>query len=155
MKLYLMRHGKAASLEQDPERGLTQEGKSEIERLARVLLPQNIHFTHVWHSNKARAKQTAIAITGILSPDAELHVHEHMKPNDHTGVVEGDIKFWTEDSLIVSHLPFLPRLLSLLSGNTGATHAIDFGPGTIVSLVQKKDNEWKIHWVMSPSDIED
>lgn len=153
MKLYLMRHGKAENPGQDPEQGLTQEGQSEIEALARFLGEKEVQFKHVWHSPKTRARQTAETMARIISPHAEFHVHEYMKPNDHTGIVEGDIKTWEQDSLIVSHLPFLPRLLSLLPGDTGATHAITFEPGTVVSLSKKGQDEWKINWVISPSDF--
>ena len=36
MKLYLMRHGQAASFEVDPKQGLSNEGKAAIEQLAHI-----------------------------------------------------------------------------------------------------------------------
>ena len=59
MKLYLVQHAQAASEDADPQRGLTEEGRSEIERIAGFIKPLNLQVEYLWHSGKKRAEQTA------------------------------------------------------------------------------------------------
>ena len=66
MKLYLMRHGQAASKDIDPEQGLTNNGKAAIEQLANKLSDQGMNFSQVVHSEKTRARQTAEIMSHII-----------------------------------------------------------------------------------------
>ena len=52
MKLYLMRHGEALSPQKDPERGLTDKGKLNVELVAKHLLEQGVLFSQILHSKK-------------------------------------------------------------------------------------------------------
>ena len=64
MRLYLVQHGQAKSEELDPQRGLTEQGVQDVERLAAFLKPLSLAVQVVWHSGKTRAAQTA----EILAP---------------------------------------------------------------------------------------
>ena len=146
MKLYLMRHGQAAGIEVDPEQGLSAEGKAAIEQLAHRLAGQNITFKQVFHSEKARARQTAEIMAGVLAPDVIPTCKAGLKPNDDPEKLLADINGWQEDTLIASHLPFIPHLLMLLTGNSQATN---FTPGTIACLA-KTGSKWQLEWITSP-----
>ena len=153
MKLYLMRHGEAASKEDDPNQGLSNSGKHAIEKLAHKLLhqthqakEQKINIEQVFHSEKARAQQTAEIMTSILAPGVTPHCRENLKPNDNPEEILSDIETWTTDTLITSHLPFIPNLLNLL---TKHQQSIRFNPGTIVCL-SKGNSNWNLEWVASP-----
>ena len=39
MRLYLVQHGAAKSEQEDPQRGLTDEGRRTVEKIAEVLAP--------------------------------------------------------------------------------------------------------------------
>lgn len=154
MKLYLMRHGEAALKEDDPQRGLTHEGKLAIERLANKLTyplshqtdEQGMNIEQVFNSDKARAKQTAEIMARILAPGIVPSRRENLNPDDNPEKLLPDINTWTEETLITSHLPFIPRLLSLLV----ADHPpVQFDPGTIVCL-RKDGVTWNLEWVASP-----
>ena len=146
MKLYLMRHGQAADIVTDPEKGLSREGKVAIEHLARKLAEQNITFKQVFHSEKARARQTAEIMTNILAANISPVCKAGLKPNDDPEKQLADINTWTDDTLIASHLPFIPHLLMLLTGNNQAT---SFTPGTIACLT-KNGSKWQIEWISHP-----
>ena len=146
MKLYLMRHGQAASFEVDPEQGLSNEGKAAIEQLAHKLAKQNITFKQVFHSEKARARQTAEIMASILAPDVFPSSRENLKPNDDPELLLADINTWQENTLIASHLPFIPHLLMLLTGNNQPGN---FVPGTIACLV-KSGSKWQLEWITHP-----
>lgn len=150
MKLYLMRHGQAAGKLQDPEQGLTETGRADIERLAYQLADRGMTFSRGLHSDKTRARQTAETMARIIAPDAALSVHDHLKPNDDPVVLLAEMDDWQEDTLVTSHLPYLPGLLALLPGNTGATQAIGFEPGTVVCLAKDGETAWRFKWTASP-----
>ena len=154
MKLYLMRHGEAAFKEDDPAQGLTPEGKRAIEQLAKKLAhnssrsptEQKIGFEQVFHSEKTRAQQTAVIVSSIIAPGVTPLYRENLKPNDDPKDLLPDIETWTQDTLITSHLPFIPSLLSLL---TTDQQPVRFDPGTIVCL-SKNNSEWHLEWVSKP-----
>lgn len=154
MKLYLMRHGEAAFKEDDPAQGLTHEGKRAIEQLAKKLAhnssrsptEQKIGFEQVFHSEKTRAQQTAVIVSSIIAPGVTPLYRENLKPNDDPKDLLPDIETWTQDTLITSHLPFIPSLLSLL---TTDQQPVRFDPGTIVCL-SKSNSEWRLEWVSKP-----
>jgi len=145
MKLYLMRHGQAASPQVDPQQGLTPEGRVAIEQLAQRLAMQGVLFAQVFHSEKTRARQTAEIMTSIMAPNVAPQQRTGLKPNDDPRPLIPEIESWQQDTLITSHLPFIPNLLSLL---TGDLQSIVLIPGTVVCLV-KENTVWRIEWVES------
>lgn len=146
MKLYLMRHGQAASSDIDPEKGLSSVGKMEIEELAHRLKEQGVTFNQVFHSNKARARQSAEIMTKILAPDVTPLFKENLKPNDDPAILLPDIESWQDDTLIASHLPFVPSLLMLLLGEN---QTVNFVPGTVACLT-RDGLKWHLEWISRP-----
>jgi phosphohistidine phosphatase len=151
MKLYLMRHGQAAESCVDPTRGLTREGKADIKRIAHELAQKEIHIEKIFHSSKKRAQQTAEIVARIISPEIALQLHEHLKPTDDPKMLTPEINGWQKDTLIASHLPFLPSLADLLTKDLLAkdTSGINFTPGTVVCLHKTADSRWQLQWVIS------
>ena len=52
MALYLVQHGKSLSEEQDPERGLSQEGYTDVNRIAEVARSYGVQPAAIKHSGK-------------------------------------------------------------------------------------------------------
>ncbi|MDH5600937.1 MAG: phosphohistidine phosphatase SixA [Gammaproteobacteria bacterium] len=153
MKLYLMRHGEALSPDKDPERGLSDNGKLRIEKLARQLDKNGVSFSQVFHSTKKRARETAEIMTSIISPDATTAIHRHIAPNDEPHSVITEINDWNEDTLITSHLPFVPNLMTALTGEDAFLSNISFETGTIICLERNEHATWVLSWSMSPSSL--
>ncbi|MEJ2141678.1 MAG: phosphohistidine phosphatase SixA [Gammaproteobacteria bacterium] len=150
MKLYLMRHGQASSPQVDPQQGLTNEGRAEIEKLAKRLLGLDIQFKQVFHSDKARAQQTAQIMANHLAPNVIPQMHSGLKPNDDPQRLLSEIESWQKDTLITSHLPFVPGLLAELTGEAGfQSQGMGFAPGTVVCL-SRQNNNWLVEWIESP-----
>ena len=74
MRLYLMQHGKSKSKEEDPDRSLTDEGRSEVERvaafLARTAPSESIPIRH---SGKTRARETAAIASAVGDLPDQFH----------------------------------------------------------------------------------
>ena len=147
-----MRHGEALSPEKDPQRGLTDNGKNKIKQLANHLQAK-MTFQQAFHSNKKRAQQTAEIMTKIISPDANIEFHENITPNDDPRLILSEINLWNEDTLVASHLPFVPGLVTLLTEQDAFLSAISFETGTVVCLEKADDTGWQIKWATSPSEI--
>jgi phosphohistidine phosphatase len=147
MKLYLMRHGQASDVGVDPDQGLSANGRSEVQQLANRLVNRGLNFTRVYHSSKARARQTAEIMRTTLSPGADISEHTSIKPNDNPDTLISDINGWHQDVLVVSHLPFLPTLITKLTGDS--LGSISFQPATLICLVQN-NQAWELEWVVTP-----
>ena len=148
-----MRHGEALSPQVDPERGLTENGKKNIEKVAQYLKKNDISFKHIFHSKKKRARETADIMLRITSPNVTPFVHQNVTPNDDPSLIVDDINTWNEDTLIASHLPFVPNLMTLLTGQEAFLSAISFETGTLVCLEKNQHAGWELVWATSPSEI--
>ena len=75
MRLYLVQHGEALPKQVDPERPLSERGRSDVARVADFLKGAGIRVTRVAHSGKTRARQTAELLASFvrrLAPDADF-----------------------------------------------------------------------------------
>jgi phosphohistidine phosphatase len=153
MKLYLMRHGEALSPDKDPERGLTDSGKLNVEKIARQLSTNGVSFSQVFHSPKKRARETAEIMTSIISPSITLAVHKHIAANDDPQLLIPEINDWDEDTLITSHLPFVPNLMTALTGQDAFLSNISFETGTVVCLERNEHAAWVFNWATAPSSL--
>jgi len=149
MKLYLIRHGQAAAIPPDPEQYLTSAGRAGIEKLSCRLGKKGLKVSQIFHSEKARARETAEIMAAQIGPDIRLNIHKHIKPNDDPQWLANDIANWDADTLIVSHLPFIPALLNLLVVDASTSYGISFEPGTVICLTPNAGH-WKIEWVEEP-----
>lgn len=148
MKLYLVRHGKTdSSVVQNPP--LSQMGKKECEAVAKFLSTKNLKISTIYHSTKLRAQQTADLFKkeGVLS--ALLVEKEGMKPDDSAHDFFKEMSVWKQDSMIVSHLPFLTELLSILVTGTSHETLVDLSCGCVICL-KTSPTGWTIDWVITP-----
>ena len=153
MKLYLMRHGEALSSDIDPEQGLSDNGKEKIEALAKNLRQQHVSFKSAFHSEKKRAMQTAEIMTRVLSSEVIPRVMQDIKPNDDPRMVAPEMNTWKEDTLVTTHLPFLPNLVTLLTGQDVFLSAVTFETGTVICLEKGNNDSWSLKWSSAPSEI--
>lgn len=147
MKLYLMQHGKAKPKEEDPERGLTEEGIEEVERVAVFLGRLGIEASRIHHSGKKRAEQTAEIVARHLNLKAERA--EGLEPLADIGIWAERLEGLDEDVILVGHLPHLSKLASyLLTGNPDLD-AISFRFGGVVCL-EREEGKWRLLWAVRP-----
>lgn len=142
-----MRHGQASDASVDPDQGLSDIGRAEVQQLANRMVNGDLQFARIFHSSKARARQTAEIMRTTLSPDADISEHPSIKPNDDPETLISHINGWHQDTLVVSHLPFLPTLISRLTGYS--VTSIAFQPATLICLDQKNQG-WELEWAETP-----
>jgi len=149
MKLYLVRHGHAAHTMMDP--GLSEEGADAVRRmgehLARVVEPVTVR-----HSVKRRARETA----EILAPRIGVPAEESrgLLPHDPVEAIAEEVSFTPDDLMIVSHLPWLDRMMTALAFPNGGGDRIVMTPGSAVMLeradVRPGEALWWIRWFVTP-----
>lgn len=148
MRLYLLQHALAQPKSTDPDRPLTVEGKTDLDRLARQLVNARIQVARVVHSGKTRAMQSAARIAKYILPHGEMDTSGLLDPDADPAPFAELIDGWEEDTLVVGHLPFVARLADRLLG-TDSGPLIDFTPGTLLCL-EFTDGRWRVKWMLSP-----
>lgn len=153
MKLYIAQHGDALSKEQNPERPLSDKGQTDVLALAQLLIEANINISNIIHSGKTRTVQTANLIASHFGKAVATECSSLISPNsdpERLFQAHSDI---AADTLLISHMPFVSRLVSYLTiGNDGSI--VEFTPGTAVCLhrtFDENDTTWKIEWMISPA----
>ena len=150
MKLYLVQHGEACAKEVDPERPLTEKGKSEVQSVAQFLKQAGIQLGRVIHSGKLRAMQTAEIMITNLAPDITLETSNKINPNDDPEACDWHRDKGKGDVLVVGHLPFMARLVShLLVANVDQV-IVAYQPGSIVCLEFVDNTRWQLNWMIRP-----
>jgi phosphohistidine phosphatase len=150
MKLYLLQHGEAHSKAQDLNRPLTTTGIADIEHVAEFLKKANIQVKLIIHSGKLRARQTAEYLSKGFIDTIEAESSNSINPSDPPEIFSRQIDSLEGDTLVVSHLPFLPRLISYLLHGDEDHLMLAFQPGSIVCLERVNDKQWMINWMIRP-----
>jgi phosphohistidine phosphatase len=150
MRIYLTQHGLALPKDVDPDRPLSKQGREDVRRLAEFLDKAGVQVGQVLHSGKTRAKQTAEMLAEALLPDGRPQAHAGLGPNDPVEKLSPEIAFWSVDTLIVGHLPYLGRLASLLLAADPDRPLLAFQPGTMACLEKDAEGQWVLAWMVRP-----
>ena len=119
-------------------------GRAHVERLAALAAGRGVRPGVVWHSGKLRAKQTAEAFWRVCNALAQFSATRDLQPDDSAQWMRDRLVGETRDVLIAGHFPYLPRLLSLLTGDGAET---DFPLHGFVALTtEDAGNSWKEAW---------
>jgi phosphohistidine phosphatase len=100
----------------------------------------------VWHSGKLRARQTAEAFWRACNPLAEFAAKYGLQPDDPPGRARDLVAGETREVMLVGHMPNLPAVLRLLTGDAAA----GFPLHGIVALEASGDR-WEERWRVPPS----
>jgi phosphohistidine phosphatase len=134
----------------DPERPLSELGRADVERVAEFLKRAGIRLTRVAHSGKTRARQTAELLAAAVAPDSEAESRSGIDPRDPVEPVAEEAASWSQDVMLVGHLPFLGRLASQLISPGGQLEAVAFQPGSVVCLDRGAEGSWTLAWMIRP-----
>ena len=151
MALYLVQHGKSLSKEEDPERGLSREGVSEVEQVAANAVRQNFQVSHIVQSGKKRALQTAEIFGKALKPAQGVSESDGLAPLDDVSLFAATVNS-ADNLMAVGHLPFMERLVSYLITGSMDKPVIKFQNGGIICLdVNPASDSWVITRTLFPT----
>lgn len=150
MKLFCVRHGHAEQLpDKNGEYPLTAQGREEVTKVAKYLAHRGMHVSHVMHSGKLRAHQTAEIFSKILGGGA-LEICPFLNPEHDIDPLLALIQEWHDDTLLVGHMPFMSQLVSTLLVADESYDIVRFPPGTIVCLDRFENHRWILDWILRP-----
>ncbi|MHC4223224.1 MAG: phosphohistidine phosphatase SixA [Planctomycetota bacterium] len=148
MRLYLVRHGEAVSKLLDPDRPLSARGREEVESVAALLDHAGVRVSRVLHSGKRRAEQTAEILAEAVG--GKLERTDGIAPMDSAGAFSEIVAGWTEEAMVVGHLPFMALLTSRLLCRDEEIFSARFEAGTVVGLERGNEGRWSLVGMVPP-----
>jgi phosphohistidine phosphatase len=151
MKAYLVQHGEPLPKEMDPDRPLSEKGKSDVRKTASFVSASNdISVGAIYHSTKTRAKETAEILDGYFEPPKGTAAVDNLDPLANPAIWADRLNSSAENIMLAGHLPHLSRLTSLLvTGNEELT-TVSFQMGGMVCLEKSEDGSWAVAWMVIP-----
>lgn len=161
MHLYLIQHAEAKSEAEDPERGLSDIGLAEIQRVATYASHHVTNIDQILHSGKKRAIQTAQCLAEHLYPTRGITAAQGLSPLDDPCIIAEQFKTIKAETAIVGHLPHLSKLASMLLGSEQSREVVSFRMAGIVCLERYDDEptaeaiygRWAVRWMLVPEII--
>ena len=150
MAIYLVQHGKSLPEDVDPDKGLSGEGKKEVEHVAAEAKRYGLNMAAIRHSGKKRALQTAEVFQSILGSRGGVQKMSGLGPMDDVTTLAAILN-QHEYTMFVGHLPFMEKLVAYLIRGSAEIPVIKFKNGAIVCLEKEREGgEWIIQWVIPP-----
>jgi phosphohistidine phosphatase len=149
MTIYLVRHGEARPDADDASRALSERGRAEIERVARLVAALRPPVAEIRHSGLLRARQTAEILAAALAPSGGVRAFEGLAPGDEPTIAAAECEAATEPVVLVGHMPHLGRLASRLLLGEAGRELIRFETGTVACL-SRGERGWVVEWVVAP-----
>lgn len=148
LKVVLVRHGESTGTTENPQRPLAITGRQHAERMASWLDQCGYEVEEIVHSSKLRARQTAKIFGARLGVHA-ARVREiaGLKPHDDPAPVAEMLELDRRSVMIVSHLPFLNRLASVMLVDEPDRLQFQFSDAGAVILA-KVSRGWRIEGVV-------
>ena len=141
--LILVHHGDAVGPEIDPMRPLSSVGIAATEQRARDATARGVKPDAIWHSGKLRARQTAEIFWKVCNPLAPFTAERGLLPDDPPQWMRDRLVGEDRTILIVGHMPYLPRLLGML---TAAHHEGASFPLHGCVALEADGARWKEIW---------
>ena len=148
MFVYIFRHGDAKPKHEDPQRGLSDRGRQEVEAVSRVFSRLDPQIDQIWHSGKTRAEQTAGILASSLRIEDRVHPRDGLNPNDPLPPLIGELERLDTNLLIVGHLPQLGKLISVLL--LGSEQDLLDLPSAGLVCLECSAGSWLLHWFLTP-----
>jgi phosphohistidine phosphatase len=134
MRLYILRHGEAATPPGGGEKALTDSGIWQADQAA-ALLAGDLRPQLVLHSPKLRALQTMQRVVAAI-PGTICEETSALLPEGNTRMVEELLATYRQATiLLVSHLPLVAELVAwFTSGERGNYPLPGYSPAGLVAL---------------------
>jgi phosphohistidine phosphatase len=157
MEIYLMQHGPALPKDQDPEEGLSPEGKERIRSSARAIKKMGVSFDAVLSSPKKRSKETAAIVAEEVGFPLDRIVEttrvKAMTPPEETAQALSELS-GAERVLIAGHLPSVAEVASfLLTEGSKAAVQFEMGGCCCIEVEELPTHSGRLRWYLTPAQL--
>ena len=150
MEIYLVQHAEAKSEEEDPKRPLNEKGRQHAEQVAALAKGLGVQVHQIRHSGKTRARQTAEIMGEVLVPPAGVVEAPGLGPVDPVDEEAAQLDNLVEPVMIVGHLPFMERIVGLMTAGDADLPVVKFHNAGIVCLRKRDVGGWQVAWIVTP-----
>jgi phosphohistidine phosphatase len=159
MDLFILRHGEAGNrttiVEEDSERPLTPDGRSEMFKIAKSLKAAGLRANRVYTSPLRRARETAEIAAKILKIPS-LEDWDELKPDGNKDLLYRKLARTEQNSrpILVGHEPFLTSMIAEIIGDTKSRLVLKkggLGKVRIDSFTPQISGE--LRWLVTPKMI--
>jgi phosphohistidine phosphatase len=150
MRLYIVQHGDSVPKDIDPDRPLSDRGRTDIQRLTEWLSSHNVQIVQILHSGKTRAKETAEIFRPLLKYPDEIYEGQGLAPNDSPEVFLYQLVDPKKDTLIAGHMPFVARTVSQALTGAPDRQLVEFVPGSIAGIERSDGASWRLFMFARP-----
>ncbi|MED5395236.1 MAG: phosphohistidine phosphatase SixA [Pseudomonadota bacterium] len=152
MQLYVARHGLAVPKDENPNCPLSKTGQRDVARMASFLARTCPSIKRIIHSGKTRAAQTALIYSETLGSGRIVEeASVGLAPGDPTDPVISALLGWNEDTMLVSHLPLVGKLVARLVSGDESRDIVKFQAGAVTCLRHAESNRgWTLAWAVNP-----
>ena len=150
MHLYLVQHGDALPKDLDPDRPLSDKGQADIARLADWLGEHDVKVAEILHSGKMRARQTAELLESVLESGDRIREERGLGPKDSPKAFLEILRDREADFLVVGHMPFVARAVSVAITGEPDRPLVEFEPGSIAALTRHDPRAWRLFLFARP-----
>lgn len=151
MKFYIVRHAEAAGGPVDAERPLTDKGRQDAQRMAAFLRRAGCRPDRIIHSGRVRARDTALLLAQVVGNGVVEEASQGLGPDDVPRGVAEAAGGWQDDVMVVSHQPFVGRLVSLLTVGDESAEVVGMATGAVACLKRHKSGRWSVRWLATPA----
>jgi phosphohistidine phosphatase len=150
MRLYLVRHCDAVHPAEHPDRPLSRNGEDQARRLAAWMGRNGILADEIVHSGVLRAAQTAEALSATVQPVRGVRMEPGLRPGDSAREAVDHLRFGDTSRVVVTHLPIVGHMASLLLSGNERSDPVFFRTGSIAAFEGEGDY-WSLDWLIHPS----
>lgn len=156
MRLFLLRHAEAAPGVPDAGRLLTDEGKAQVARMARLVDWSCVEAVKsIEHSGLVRARQTAELLAAEVPLRKPLSIRSAIRPMDDPRLFALELASSRDDRLVVGHNPHLARLAGLLLGRGQSEVSLVLKKAAFLGLERSRSpskespmGQWSLLWLI-------
>jgi phosphohistidine phosphatase len=145
-QIYFAQHGLALDKSENPDRPLSTDGIAQTQAVASQLKSSSVFISHIFHSGKLRAQQTADIFAAVLSTPTPT-LHHAMSPMDDSEILINSLS--TNHALYVGHLPHLDKVVSSLVTKNDTLQILQFKNSGVVCL-NNNSEVYSICWYLTP-----
>ncbi|MFC1541566.1 phosphohistidine phosphatase SixA [Candidatus Latescibacterota bacterium] len=151
MFAYLVQHGEPLPKEINPDRPLSDKGKTDVRKTAAFVTGNmSISVSAIYHSTKTRARETAEILKDYFNPPNGISTADDLDPMADLVVWAKRLKDSADNIMLAGHLPHLSRLTSLLISGDDSLGIVAFKMGGMVCLERSDDGNWSVAWMIIP-----
>jgi len=156
MRIYMIQHGQPLPKEEDPERGLSEEGMRQINLSAKAMKKVGMKVDVICSSPKKRARQTAEIVAKELGyPIEKIEISSVFEPLSPPADAISYLQSFTDKTsiFVAGHLPSLAEIASELLSEEHISIQFQMGGICEIEVEELPTHQGKLISLLTPEQL--